>query len=138
MIRMSSLKRFCTTCLRKLIPSSYTRIGFDSAWYLRQYPDIAASGVDPWRHFFRHGYAEGRLPNAACARLWSERDAAVVPMLRRLLNTGRRSAESDFAAWTLGRWYARDDDWTQVFEVMRGYMTLESPMPPYPLASKLL
>lgn len=135
---MSSLKRFYVNSLRKLIPSSYSRIGFDPAWYLRQYPDIAAAGIDPWRHFYRHGYAEGRLPNAACARLWSERDASVVPILRRLLKSGRRSPESDFAAWTLGRWYARDDDWAQVVEVMRSYMALESPISPYPLASKLL
>lgn len=135
---MSSLKRLCVNSLRKLISVSYSRIGFDPAWYLRQYPDIAAAGLDPWRHFFRHGYAEGRLPNAACARLWSERDASVVPILRRLLKSGRRSPESDFAAWTLGRWYARDDDWGQVFEVMQGYMTLESPLSAYPLAAKLL
>ncbi len=121
-----------------LISSSYSRIGFDPAWYLRQYPDIAAAGVDPWRHFLRYGSAEGRLPNAAYARLWSDRDTSVVPMLRRLLKLGRRSPESDFAAWTLGRWYARDDDWAKVFEVMRGYMTLVSAMSPYPLASKLL
>ncbi len=137
-MRMNSLKQFCVNHLRKLIPTAVSRIGFDPAWYLHQYPDIAAASIDPWLHFSLHGYAEGRLPNAACARLWSERDASVVPLLRRLLKPGRRSPESDFAAWTLGRWYARDDEWAKVFEVMRGYMTQESAMSPYPLASKLL
>ena len=138
MLRMPALKKLCSTSLRKLIPSAYSRIGFDPAWYLSQYPDIAAAGIDPWRHFFRHGYAEGRLPNAACARLWSERDASVVPTLRRLLKPGLRSPESDFAAWTLGRWFARDSKWAQAFEVMQVLMTLESTRLTQPLATKLL
>jgi glycosyltransferase involved in cell wall biosynthesis len=34
---------------------------FDQQFYLRQYPDIAQSGVDPYQHFIQHGRAEGRL-----------------------------------------------------------------------------
>jgi hypothetical protein len=36
---------------------------FDRAFYLREYPDVAAAGVDPWRHYLRHGAREGRKPN---------------------------------------------------------------------------
>lgn len=35
---------------------------FDAAWYLRRYPDVAASGSDPLQHFVKHGAAEGRDP----------------------------------------------------------------------------
>lgn len=35
---------------------------FDGEWYLRRYPDVASSGLDPARHFWRHGRFEGRLP----------------------------------------------------------------------------
>jgi len=35
---------------------------FDAAWYLRHYPDVAASGSDPLQHFVKHGAAEGRDP----------------------------------------------------------------------------
>jgi hypothetical protein len=35
---------------------------FDAAWYLRTYPDIEASGVDPAEHYYWHGAAEGRDP----------------------------------------------------------------------------
>jgi glycosyltransferase involved in cell wall biosynthesis len=34
---------------------------FDEAFYLRYYPDIARSGVDPYEHFKNHGQAEGRF-----------------------------------------------------------------------------
>ncbi|MBR9897462.1 MAG: glycosyltransferase [Gammaproteobacteria bacterium] len=35
---------------------------FDSSWYLSQYPDVAAAGIDPREHFEKHGRREGRLP----------------------------------------------------------------------------
>lgn len=37
---------------------------FDAAYYLEQYPDVAASGIDPLVHFARHGARENRNPNA--------------------------------------------------------------------------
>jgi hypothetical protein len=35
---------------------------FDADWYLRQYPDIAASKVDPVVHYLGYGASEGRDP----------------------------------------------------------------------------
>ncbi len=40
----------------------YLRL-FDAAFYLRKYPDVAAAGVDPLRHYLRYGAAEGRKPH---------------------------------------------------------------------------
>jgi hypothetical protein len=36
---------------------------FDAAHYLAAYPDIAAAGIEPFAHFYDHGYTEGRRPN---------------------------------------------------------------------------
>jgi hypothetical protein len=36
---------------------------FDGAFYLRKYPDLAAAGVNPLRHYLRYGAAEGRKPH---------------------------------------------------------------------------
>jgi len=36
---------------------------FDAAWYLGQFADVAASGVDPLEHYLRWGAREGRDPN---------------------------------------------------------------------------
>src|SRR5664279_1670551 len=35
---------------------------FDADWYLSAYPDVAASGLDPIRHYLVAGAAEGRDP----------------------------------------------------------------------------
>lgn len=37
--------------------------GFDSAFYLLAYPDVAAAGVDPLTHFNTFGWKDGRIPN---------------------------------------------------------------------------
>jgi glycosyltransferase involved in cell wall biosynthesis len=37
---------------------------FDAAFYLATYPDIAAAGVDPFEHYLRWGFTEGRNPSA--------------------------------------------------------------------------
>lgn len=36
---------------------------FDEFYYLSTYPDINVAGVDPWEHFDRYGWKEGRNPN---------------------------------------------------------------------------
>lgn len=36
---------------------------FDSNFYLRRYPDVAAAGMNPLLHFVNSGAAEGRWPN---------------------------------------------------------------------------
>lgn len=38
--------------------------GFDAAYYLATYPDVAAAGVNPMRHYLEHGWREGRDPSA--------------------------------------------------------------------------
>jgi glycosyltransferase involved in cell wall biosynthesis len=43
---------------------------FDDGYYSTTYPDIAASGVDPFEHFFLHGFKEGRKPNAIFDPIW--------------------------------------------------------------------
>ncbi len=36
---------------------------FDAGYYLRQNPDVAAAGVDPYQHFMFNGWREGRDPS---------------------------------------------------------------------------
>jgi len=35
---------------------------FDAAFYLERYPDVRKAGMNPLRHYLRHGAAEGRKP----------------------------------------------------------------------------
>ena len=36
---------------------------FDASYYLAQNPDVAAAGVDPYRHYLSYGWKEGRDPS---------------------------------------------------------------------------
>ena len=37
---------------------------FDSEWYAKKYPDVVATGVDPYQHYVEYGITEGRMPSA--------------------------------------------------------------------------
>jgi hypothetical protein len=43
---------------------------FDQDYYVRTYPDIVEAKVDPFEHFFLHGYLEGRRPNSIFDPAW--------------------------------------------------------------------
>ncbi|MDI7776348.1 hypothetical protein [Asticcacaulis sp. EMRT-3] len=43
---------------------------FDPGFYLRQNPDIAASGMDPFLHYLRYGWKEGRNPGPYFDVIW--------------------------------------------------------------------
>lgn len=46
---------------RKREHEAYRRAGlFDAEQYLQNYPDVAADGMDPVRHYIQHGMTEGR------------------------------------------------------------------------------
>lgn len=55
---------------------------FDEAFYVDSYPDVAASGMDPYRHYIDHGKAEQRLP--------------VPPPLKLTENLAATRAEQDY------------------------------------------
>lgn len=52
------------------VGTPYDESKFDGAWYLRQYPDVAAARMDPWDHYNRYGRREGRQAYAG-APPWS-------------------------------------------------------------------
>ncbi len=51
--------------LEKLSPENAARVreAFDAEYYLECYPDIAASSIDPFGHYMRHGWREERDPS---------------------------------------------------------------------------
>lgn len=50
---------------------------FDAGWYVSQYPDAGADGVDPLRHFLERGAARGHLPSPLWRGLDTESCAAL-------------------------------------------------------------
>jgi GT2 family glycosyltransferase/glycosyltransferase involved in cell wall biosynthesis/SAM-dependent methyltransferase len=54
---------------------------FDRDFYLKQNPDVAASGLDPVRHYFLTGAREGRNPHPIFASAWYLKQNADVASL---------------------------------------------------------
>ena len=82
---------------------------FDPWAYRREYPDVAEAGIEPWRHFVRHGYLEGRRPSPVFDAAWYlERypdvaEAQVEPW-RHFITTGLREGRSPSNRFNV-HWY---------------------------------
>ena len=81
---------------------------FDAGYYLATYPDIAATGTDPFEHFFQFGFAEGRRPNPIFDPLWylnsfpDVKELGIQPLLHYAQfgeNEGRRPAALFDPTW---------------------------------------
>lgn len=98
--------------------------GFDGAWYLARYPDVAEAGLNPLVHYLRHGRYEGRLPrgNRALAwehHLWRGAEAVMVARLEALrVDDSADDEERQYAAWALARWWAWQGGWPKVIECL--------------------
>ncbi|WP_444908844.1 glycosyltransferase [Microbulbifer sp. TRSA005] len=102
---------------------------FDSDWYLKTYPDVAAAGVNPWIHYVNYGRFEGRRPfqNRVMAweyHLWRGGDRILLPRLEHfLLETNSIEQERQYAAWTIARWYAVHNEWVKVLNSLQLLLT---------------
>jgi len=38
------------------------KLKFNAQWYLKRYPDVLKSGMDPYEHYIQYGQKEGRFP----------------------------------------------------------------------------
>lgn len=72
---------------------------FDSEWYISQYPDVKASGLDPLAHFLLYGGIEGRDPSEKFSSQWyintypDVKKSGINPLVHYLLygkNEGRK------------------------------------------------
>jgi glycosyltransferase involved in cell wall biosynthesis len=93
-------------------PTPTSERPFDPAFYLEFYPDVAASLIDPTRHYNDFGRAEGRLPYrlrtlAAERDLWLGFTRWALPDLTALADDDD-PRERGAALWALMRWYAAE------------------------------
>ena len=51
---------FVRTWRRRRAENGLVRSGFDVNWYLDRYPDVKNAGINPFGHYLRHGWREGR------------------------------------------------------------------------------
>ena len=57
-------------------------LGFDRKFYLKQYPDVAAAGLDPLQHYLIHGRSEGRAASRAALARPGQQTYAAPDLLR--------------------------------------------------------
>ncbi len=80
--------------------------GLDAEWYLRRYPDLAEASVDPYEHYWEHGWREGRDPGPHFSTKWYLKTNADVAgrginPLEHYLNIGRDEGREPFRFATL-------------------------------------
>lgn len=63
MISITNIKKKLAKLLRNDNDSIRISAYVDQDWYLKTYPDVAQSGLDPIYHYAYHGKYEGRLPS---------------------------------------------------------------------------
>ncbi|OOF15787.1 hypothetical protein BZG84_11545 [Salinivibrio sp. PR932] len=102
---------------------------FDAEWYLRQYPDVAEAGVDPWWHFSHHGCNENRLPCALPAFEWESilwrqplqraRALAQLKALFEQCDTHQQRVNRSLAGFVLARFYASEGEYAGVADYLK-------------------
>ncbi len=70
---------------------------FDAEWYLQRYPDVAAAGFDPLRHYCGPGRREQRAPNAYFAPKAYRRLAGLAADADALLDYAERGEAAGLA-----------------------------------------
>lgn len=86
---------------------------FDADFYLATYSDVAASGLNPLRHYLASGWQEGRQPHPLFDGIWylerypDVRAAGVSPLLH-YLTTGHAEARSPHPLFD-GGWYLENN-----------------------------
>jgi glycosyltransferase involved in cell wall biosynthesis len=70
---------------------------FDRDWYLKQYPDVRESGMDPFDHYRRYGRREGRTPGPTKAMPPSPRVDADWEFLNKITAAATSQSQADAA-----------------------------------------
>ena len=97
---------------------------FDPEGYLLLYPDVARAGIDPLRHYLRHGYAEGRQPGLLTAALRA-RDFSLgvldggLDALEEMARNHPRVSERIAAAHAAADAHAGQGDWKAAHALLR-------------------
>ncbi|EIM65226.1 glycosyltransferase [Desulfobacter postgatei] len=102
-------------------------------WYLEQYPDVAAAGMDAQFHYEHYGAREGRLPYALQSAkletaLWSGFSNLALDDLQAMaFDKYQPDLERIYSRWALLRWYAGTEAWDKAFEYASAFNT-ETPL----------
>jgi hypothetical protein len=99
---------------------------FDAGWYLTQNPDVAATGIDPFVHYLRHGLVEGRDPSPLFDSKWYlAQNPNVAPQgsIRSSLSSPRASRRMDPNPLFDTKWYWAQNPDVAVQAPIRSFIT---------------
>ncbi len=77
--RLRRLPRRLVAAVERVLFAAADETLFDGTLYLERNPDVRAAGADPLTHYLRHGWAEGRNPNAWLDEARYRRQAGLTP-----------------------------------------------------------
>lgn len=71
LVRLQTLRNYLARrWFQRTVQSIRTSGLFDTSWYLKEYADVAATGIDPVLHYLKYGVDEGRCPNPMFHTRW--------------------------------------------------------------------
>lgn len=90
---------------------------FDSHWYLKRYPDIRNSQIDPWVHFIQCGRYEERQPGpgflpAEYAAAYMEVDNSGLSSIEYYVKFGQERGHNPIGVEVYEKWHKRYDEIT--------------------------
>ncbi len=109
------MPRWALIAAEQVLISSARPMVFDGPFYLDRNPDVKASGQDPLRHYLRHGWLEGRAPNASFDDPYYRSNAGLtretpVSALAHYLAHGRTTGLVPAPNVDIGAWHARNPE----------------------------
>lgn len=101
--------------VERALIAGHNRQCFDAAFYLDRNADVRQAGDDPFEHYLRHGWREGRDPNERFDDAYYRAEsglggAAPVSALAHFLALGRRRGVSPAPNVDLGDWQKRNPE----------------------------
>jgi O-antigen biosynthesis protein len=113
MVRLQSLQNYLARRrFRQTVRAIRTSGLFDAGWYLREYTDVAARGMNPVVHYLTYGVREGRCPNPFFHTRWyleqypDVRTAKAEPLLH-YLHKGAAEGRDPSPLFQTAVWVAR-------------------------------
>ena len=111
--------------------------GFDAQWYLARYPDVAALGFEPARHYLTDGLKEGRFAGPLFDSRWyleqnpDVRESGIEP-LTHYVKSGAREGRRPNACFDPGFYLSQIKDPAAAANPMAHYLRNGSPNGPSP------
>lgn len=119
---------------KKKLSPSIENFHVDEEWYLQEYGDVAAAGINARDHYTTHGVNEGRFPKSLRARaleekIWKGFSRYALAELKEIFACENSDPnERLYAATALARWHSSWNEW-DISAIYADHITNSYPLP---------